>query len=261
MSSLTLCPLWAVRLSITTTCPGCRRGARACSTYASKTALVVAPSTAKDGPIPESVMLESRVTFFPQLRGAEQCARSPLGDQAYSGCSETFVEHSSTNTKRSACVVSTTIARQTALRNSSRSLAPTDLFSAPSHTPEHPRDGGIAHPYSRHTRQKLAPLRERRRRALFEVRFQELPRRFVELRFGAWALLRSERLSFACGGGVALDGRGAHAAEGLCDLSGGRAPFFGFDDLLPQVQRVGVHVGILPYRPTTLQDALGVCEV
>src|SRR5215217_2029866 len=201
-------------------------------------------------------MLQSRVTFFPQLRGAEQCARSPLGDQAYSGCSETFVEHSSTNTKRSACVVSTPIARQTALRNSSRSLAPTDLFSAPSHTPEHPRDGGIAHPYSRHTRQKLAPLRERRRRALFEVRFQELPRRFVELRFGAWALLRSERLSFAGRGGVALDGREAHA-EGLCDLSGGCAPFFGFDDLLPQVQRVSVHVGILPYRPTTLQDALG----
>src|SRR5215218_4826337 len=129
------------------------------------------------------------------------------------------------------------------------------FFSAPSHTPEHPRDGGIAHPYSRHTRQKLAPLRQRRRRALFEVRLQELPRRFVELRFGARALLRGERLSFACGGGVALDGREAHA-EGPCDFSGGRAPFFGFDDLLPQVQRVGVHVGILPYRPTTLQGAL-----
>src|SRR5215212_7108716 len=128
MSPLTLSPLWAVRLSITTTCPGCRLGARASSTYASKTALVVAPSTAKDGPIPQSVMLESNVTFFPQLRGAEQYARSPLGDQAYSGRSETFVEHSSTNTKRSACVVSATIARQTALRNSSRSLAPTDLF-------------------------------------------------------------------------------------------------------------------------------------
>src|SRR5215217_5178994 len=164
-------------------------------------------------------MLESRVTFFPQLRGAEQCARSPLGDQAYSGCSETFVEHSSTNTKRSACVVSTTIARQTALRNSSRSLAAI-FFSAPSHTPEHPRDGGIAHPYSRHTCQKLAPLRKRRRRALFEVRFQELPRRFVELRFGAWALLRSERLSFAGRSGVALDRRVAYA-EGLCDLGGG----------------------------------------
>src|SRR5215212_11733389 len=128
MSSLTLCPLWAVRLSITTTCPGCRLGVRACSTYASKTALVVAPSTAKDGPIPESVMLESNVTFLPQLLGTAQRARSPRLDQAYSERGETFVEHSSTNTKRSACVVSAIIARQSALRNSSRSEAPTDLF-------------------------------------------------------------------------------------------------------------------------------------
>src|SRR5215212_9115678 len=127
-SSLTLPPLWAVRLSITTICPGRRLGASASSTYASKTALVVAPSTARDGPIPQSVRLQSNVTFLPQLRGAEQRARSPRLDQAYSGRSETFVEHSSTNTKRSASVVPATIARQAALRNSSRSEAPTDLF-------------------------------------------------------------------------------------------------------------------------------------
>src|SRR3712207_9247635 len=90
MSSFTLSPLWAVRLSITTTCPARRLGASASSTYASKTALVVAPSTASDGPMPESVMLASRVMFGPQLRGDEQCARSPLGDHAYSGRSETF---------------------------------------------------------------------------------------------------------------------------------------------------------------------------
>src|SRR5215212_3410417 len=101
MSSLTLSPLWAVRLSITTTCPAERLGASASSTYASKTARVVAPSTPSDGPMPLSVMLESRVTFLPQLRGDEQCARSPRLDQAYSAESETFVEHSSTNTKRS----------------------------------------------------------------------------------------------------------------------------------------------------------------
>jgi hypothetical protein len=78
MSSFTLSPLWAVRLSITTTtCPARRLGASASSTYyASKTALVVAPSTASDGPMPESVMLASRVMFGPQLRGDEQCARS-----------------------------------------------------------------------------------------------------------------------------------------------------------------------------------------
>ena len=204
-------------------------------------------------------MLQSRVTFFPQLRGAEQCARSPLGDQAYSGRSETFVEHSSTNTKRSACVVSATIARQAALRNSSRSEAPTDLFSAPSHTPEHPREGGIANPYSRHTRQKLAPLRERRRRALFEVRFQELPRRFVELGFGAWALLRSEWLSFACGGSVALLTLERPTPKVLATSAVGvpRSLWLRRSSCSGPTSRRSCQ-SILPYCPTTLQGALSL---
>ena len=37
--------------------------------------LRVAPSTARDGPIPERLMLAKSVTFAPQLRGAEQSAR------------------------------------------------------------------------------------------------------------------------------------------------------------------------------------------
>jgi hypothetical protein len=53
-------------LSITTICSERRFGASASSTYVSKTALVVAPSTASDGPMPESVMLESKVTFVLQ---------------------------------------------------------------------------------------------------------------------------------------------------------------------------------------------------
>jgi hypothetical protein len=73
-------------------------------------------------------MLESSVTFLPQLRGAEQNARSPRLDHAYSEHSEVFVEHSSTNTKRPASISSATKARQAALRNPSRSDAPTDLF-------------------------------------------------------------------------------------------------------------------------------------
>jgi hypothetical protein len=56
-------------------------------------------------------------------------------------------------------------------------------------------------------------------------------------------------------GGVALDAGEAHA-EGPGDLEGGHALFFGLDDLLPQVQRVGVHECIVPHRPTTLQNAL-----
>jgi hypothetical protein len=31
---------------------------------------------------------------------------------------------------------------------------------------------------------------------------------------------------------------------------------FGLDDLLPRVQRVGIHGRILPHRPITLQGAL-----
>ena len=78
--------------------------------------------------MPESAMLESRVTLAPPLRGAQQSARSPLGNRAYSGRSETFVEHSSTNTKRSVSVVPATVACQAALSNSTRSDAPTRLF-------------------------------------------------------------------------------------------------------------------------------------
>jgi len=74
------------------------------------------------------LMLESSVTFSPQLRGAEQHARSPRLDHAYSGESEMFAPHSSTNTKRLASIPSATKARQAALKNSSRSVAPTDLF-------------------------------------------------------------------------------------------------------------------------------------
>jgi hypothetical protein len=115
-------------LSITTTCPGPSDGASASSTYASKTAIVVAPSTAIHGPIPSRVMLANRVTLLPQLRGTSPYARSPLRDQAYSGESEVFVPHSSTNTKRCALISPAKRSLQAALRNSSRSVAPTRLF-------------------------------------------------------------------------------------------------------------------------------------
>ena len=42
--------------------------------------------------------------------------------------------------------------------NSSRSLAPTRLFSGPAHATKQPADGGLAHPEPRHTAQVLAPL-------------------------------------------------------------------------------------------------------
>jgi hypothetical protein len=73
-------------------------------------------------------MLASSVTFFPQLRGVRQKARSPLRDQAYSETSETLAPISSTNTRRLASMCPATSTRQATLKNSSRSVAPTDLF-------------------------------------------------------------------------------------------------------------------------------------
>ena len=67
MSSRVLSLLWADRLSITITCPDQRVGTRICSMYASKTALVVPPSTARHGPIPSAVMLAKSVVFLPRF--------------------------------------------------------------------------------------------------------------------------------------------------------------------------------------------------
>jgi hypothetical protein len=65
------------------------------------------------------LMLESSVTFFAQLRGTEQSACSPHLDYAYSGESETFTPHSSTNMKSLAPIPWTTRARQAVLKKSS----------------------------------------------------------------------------------------------------------------------------------------------
>ena len=49
-----------------------------------------------------ALMLASKVTFFPQLRGTLANARSPRLDHAYTGASEMLEPISSTNTNRSA---------------------------------------------------------------------------------------------------------------------------------------------------------------
>ena len=69
-----------------------------------------------------------RLVFLPRLRGTEQRARSPRRDQAYRAVSEVFEPISSTNTNRSVPISPATSARQAALKNSSRSLAPTVLL-------------------------------------------------------------------------------------------------------------------------------------
>src|SRR5215217_25234 len=106
-------------------------------------------------------MLASRVTFLPQLRGVLPKALAPLRDQAYSGESETLAPISSTNTRRSASTFPATSILQAAFRNSSRSPAPSDLFSAPPQAPEHPTHGGLAeretaHPRYSHRSERVA---------------------------------------------------------------------------------------------------------
>src|SRR5215210_597682 len=103
-------------------------------------------------------MLAKSVTFAPQLRGTLACARSPRRDQAYRGVREVLVPISSTKTKRSGLVAAATITPQATLKNSSRSLAPTDLFSSPSQTLEHPGNRGVTHPYPAGSPQELTPL-------------------------------------------------------------------------------------------------------
>ena len=73
-------------------------------------------------------MLASSVTLLPQLRGASPRARSSVQAQAYSGESEVFAPHSSTNTRRSVSISPAVSNLQAALKNSSRSAAPSDLF-------------------------------------------------------------------------------------------------------------------------------------
>ena len=74
------------------------------------------------------LMLESKVVFGPRLRGTEHHALSPRRDQAYSGESEVLVPISSTKTNRFGSTLSETISLQAALKNSSRSTAPTLRF-------------------------------------------------------------------------------------------------------------------------------------
>src|SRR5215212_4121359 len=162
---------------------------------------------------------------------------------------------SSTNTKRSASTLPEKSSRQADLKNSSRSPAASDLFSAPSHGPEHPGNGGLAHRDTGYPPEVLATLGGGGRGAFFKICFQEPPGTLVHLWLGAGPLLRGEGASLLGQLGVALD-RGAAHPEGASGLALGRAPPEGLDDLLAQVFGVGVHAYTVPYGPSTLQTAL-----
>ena len=75
-------------------------------------------------------MLAKSVVFLPRLRGALAWARSPRRAHAKSEQSAVLEPISSTNTGRPASIPASpaTSVLQAALRNSSRSSAPSDLF-------------------------------------------------------------------------------------------------------------------------------------
>ena len=84
-----------------------------------------APIAVEKGTLPDFVIIGAKKCGTSTLASA----RSPRRDQAYGGASDVFEPISSTNISRPASMCPSTIARQAALKNSSRSAAPTDLFS------------------------------------------------------------------------------------------------------------------------------------
>src|SRR5215217_3285882 len=157
-------------------------------------------------------MLASKVTFAPQLRGTLASARSPRRDQAYREGRQRRVrahlvrEHVSGASRR--CARRPSPARPPSRTRHAPPLPPI-FFSAEPHTPQKPRDSGLAHPQPGHAAQVFAPIGEGGGRSILEVRLQEPPCALVGLGGSARAPLRTQRSPFACRPGIALDGREA----------------------------------------------------
>src|SRR5215212_9633521 len=204
-------------------------------------------------------MLESNVTFLPQLRGTFWRTRSPLRPHPYRGASEVFVEHSSTNTKRSESIEDITITRKAALTNSSRSLAPSVLFSAEAHRADRPREGRLAHRDAGRLVQILLPLFELGEWTIFYVGFQQLPRLLVERGSLTGSLPRRERTPLAHRLEVTLHRGAAHpeSASGLALVHA--ALLDGLDYLPSEIFRISIHQPTMAHGPTSSQIALGRC--
>jgi hypothetical protein len=82
----TFSPLWQLKLSITMICPGSKAGASTCSTYCSKTAVIVAPSMMRHSPIPCHESEAIKVVFFPRFRGTDPMARCPFSAKSEISC-------------------------------------------------------------------------------------------------------------------------------------------------------------------------------
>src|SRR5215212_6475140 len=156
------------------------------------------------------------------------------------GDNEVFVPLSSTRTSRSVATRSATITLQVALKNSSRSSAPTVLFSREAKPLHQPPYGGVAEGRAGYVLQKAASLSDGGGRTFLYIPFEE------ELAFLAYlvgpsgALSGLERPPFSGGSRVALDRGEAHVEE-AGRLSFWHAPLYGANYLLAEVFRVGSH--------------------
>ena len=169
-----------------------------------------------------------------------------------------FVEHSSTNTKRSGSIEEITITRKAALRNSSRSLAPSVLFfgQSPSSGPcargsirsPRPRPPSPGTPASRKAWRTDAPP------CVSPGASWPSCRVWV---FCPEPYLRGERAPLTHRLGVALDRREAYP-ESAGSLALVHAPLLhGFDYLPSQIFRIGIHNPMMVRSPSSLQPALG----
>src|SRR5918997_3718682 len=103
--------------------------------------------------------------------------------------SEVLVPISSTNTNRSGSIRTASITRQAALSHSSRSDAPTDLFSAPSQAVQQSPDGRVAQTLPRDALQEADSLGDGGSGTLLHVLIQKPLRALVRLRNPTGALL------------------------------------------------------------------------
>src|SRR5215210_484924 len=151
---------------------------------------------------------------------------------------------SSTNTRRpgSRPPIST---RHPSLKNSSRSAAPLELFSAPRETSYRPAHRGFTHPHPHDGEQELGPLSVGGPRPLLQVFREQLPRLPVQLGGLAGGLPRFQGAALVELLAVTLD-RCPVNAETAGGLALGDALLHRLDDLLSEVHRVRSHAPVLP---------------
>src|SRR5215213_2312141 len=115
--------------------------------------------------------------------------------------------------------------RHRSLKNSSRSRAPLDLFSAVRETPERPADRRLAHRNPARGKEELGPLGVGGPRPPFEISYEEPSRLLVQLRGLAWSLPRLQGVALLEKLAVAFYG-GAIDPEAAGGLGLGDTPFF-----------------------------------